>query len=89
MIKARSAIENTLCHESMNFLDLKDIIVAIIDDPDVDLGYEYVPQVDSSVFQIKEEDDILGDLFYTIKEETEESGTGTSDEAGTGWERNY
>ena len=30
MIKARSAIENTLCHENMNFLDLKDIIVAII-----------------------------------------------------------
>ena len=54
----------------------------------MDLGYEYVPQVDSSVFEIKEEDDILGDLFYTIKEETEESGTGTSDEAGTGWVRN-
>ena len=41
-------------------MDLKDIIIAIIEDPDVDLGYEYVPQTDTSVFEIKEEDDVLG-----------------------------
>ena len=59
MIKARSAIENTLS-QNLNFMDLKDIIIAIIEDPDVDLGYEYVPQTDTSVFEIKEEDDVLG-----------------------------
>ena len=68
----------------MSFMDLKDIIVAIINDPDIDLGYEYAPQTDDSVFQIREDDELLKDLFYTIREESEEEykSLPTSDEPG-------
>ena len=84
MVKAQSAIENTLS-KGMSFMDLKDIIVAIINDPDIDLGYEYAPQEDDSVFRITEDDDLLKDLFYTIREESEEEykSLPTSDEPGT------
>ena len=83
MVKAQSAIENTLS-KGMSFMDLKDIIVAIINDPDIDLGYEYAPQEDDSVFRITEDDDLLKDLFYTIREESEEEykSLPTSDELG-------
>ena len=83
MVKAQSAIENTLS-KGMSFMDLKDIIVAIINDPDIDLGYEYAPQEDDSVFRITEDDDLLKDLFYTIREESEEEykSLPTSDEPG-------
>ena len=72
MIKARSAIENSLS-TSLNFMEMQDIIKAIIKDPEIDLGYDYVPPVDEEIFIINEEE--LRHL-EKIKEEPE-SGSGS------------
>ena len=40
MNKAKSAIENSLS-KNLNFMEMKDIIKQIINDPNNDLGYEY------------------------------------------------
>ena len=40
MNKAKSAIENSLS-TNLNFMEMKDIIKQIINDPNNDLGYEY------------------------------------------------
>ena len=49
MNKAKSAIENSLS-TNLNFMEMKDIIKQIINDPNNDLGYEYESSKDPNNF---------------------------------------
>ena len=68
--KSRSAIENTLSSH-LDFLELEDIIRQIINDPNLDLGYEYQPSTDTAKFELTEDDKKELDIQETIREEPE------------------